>query len=101
MINWWIVVGLVILVFVFLRVRHMKHKMYAVLLILLILFFYITAVKVVNQTNLNISSFGGFIEASKVYFSWLGGVVSNLGDLVGHAIKLDWKGNMTDSLNGA
>lgn len=40
--------------------------------------------------NLNITSYAGLTNASKVYFIWLKGLFSNLSGITGYIINQDW-----------
>lgn len=91
--NWIIIAVLTVLAFLFLRVRHMKHKIYLVILILVLLFVYITASKVLVGQNINWKSATDIGKATKLYFSWLVDAGSNFKTIAGNAIKMDWKLN--------
>ena len=93
----WIVVGMiVVIILVFAKIKHIKHKTFLILILLLILFFYITATKVIGQENVDLSSFGGIMNAGKIYFTWLVHAGGNAKSLAGEAIKMDWVGNVTN-----
>ena len=40
--------------------------------------------------NLNITSYTGLTNASRVYFVWLKGIFSNLSGITGYVINQDW-----------
>lgn len=87
----WIVVGiLIVIAFIFLRVKHFKHKVIAVVLILLLMFLYVSFTRVVKDEEINLKSAGGIEKAVKLYFVWLGSAFNNLRGLTGHAVKMDW-----------
>ena len=91
MIVWAVVVMLIALVFVFLGLKHMKHKILAVVVILLIMFLYITGSRIIKSGEADVKSFDGVMHIIKVYFSWLVDVSRNLKDIAGSAIKMDWE----------
>ena len=92
----WIVIGiLIVMVFYFIRMKHAKHKIFAIVIIVLILFFYTTFSAVLSKSNNDLSTFGGAVKMTKLYFSWLFNGFSNIRNLAGNAIKLDWGGNLT------
>tara|TARA_Y100000310_G_scaffold189913_1_gene189875 strand:- start:140 stop:439 length:300 start_codon:yes stop_codon:yes gene_type:complete len=90
-----IIAALVVLAFIFLRAKHMKHKIYLILVIALILFIYITATRVLSGQEFDWKSTSDLGKAAKMYFSWLGSVSNNFKDLSGRAVDLDWKLNST------
>jgi len=85
-----------LMVFFFLRVKHLKHKIFAVIIILFILFFYTTAATLIREHDIDFTSFDGIVSATKIYFSWLVSMFSNLKDVTSNVIKMDWTGNLTD-----
>ncbi len=90
MITWVIVILLIALAFVFLKMRHIKHKFFAVALILLIIFIYLTVSNIIAENNSDLKSFEGITQVAKLYFSWLGNVFVNLKDIGGNVIKMQW-----------
>lgn len=94
----WIVIGmLIIILLAFAKIKHIKNRTFLIVIVLLLLFFYITAVRVVGDKNLNLTSFNGLTTAGKLYFTWLVHIGGNTKDLVGEAIKMDWVGNISNS----
>lgn len=75
----------------------MKHQFTAVLIILLLLFLYITISDIVRANQIDLKSFDGLVNATKLYFIWLGNAFSNLKVIVGNVIHMDWKTNLTAS----
>jgi uncharacterized membrane protein (DUF373 family) len=95
MLNWIIIIGLILLAFAFLRVKHLKHKVTAVLLILLILFLYTSFSSVISEKGINLKSSAGIESALRIYFNWLGHAFSNFKSLTGNAVKMEWNINQT------
>lgn len=93
--NWIIVAVLIIMAFFFLRLKHLKHKIWLILFIIAILFFYSTGSQVLEGNEINWRSLGGIEKALKIYFSWLGGAFDNLKTITAGAIKMDWSKNKT------
>ena len=87
---------LIIVLLVFAKMRHIKHKTFLILIVILLLFFYITAVKVVGNKNLDLTSFNGLTTAGKLYFTWLVHIGGNTQQLAADAIKMDWVGNVSN-----
>ena len=88
---------LIILAFVFLRMRHARHRISLIVFILALLFFYITISNVFNRYDIDWKSATGIEKGMKVYFSWLGGAFGNLKAITVNAVKMDWsQKNKTD-----
>lgn len=95
--SWMIIAILIILAFAFLRLRHMKHKLFLILFILVLLFFYTTGSRVLAEHEINWKSVAGWEKGLKTYFAWLGGFVGNLRTITANAVRMDWEHrNRTD-----
>ena len=93
--NWIIIAALVVIAFFFLRMRHIKHKVFLIIAIFALLFIYVTGSQLLANQEVNwrdASEVGGVI---KTYFSWLVSVGSNFKEIAGNVIKQDWKLNET------
>ena len=94
----WIVIGmLIIILLVFAKIKHIRHKTFLIVIVLLLLFFYITAIRVIGDKNLDLTSFNGLATAGKTYFTWLVHIGRNTQQLAANAIKMNWIGNVTNS----
>ena len=96
--NWIIIAALIILAFFFLRVRHMKHKVFLIAIIIVLLFFYTTGSQILAKQNINWKSAGGVEQGLKLYFSWLGSLFDNVKVLTANAVKMDWSTNATEGI---
>jgi len=89
-----IVIGvLIILVFLFFKAKSFQHRIYTILIVAFILFFYVSGSRVIAENNVDVTSFNGMVTAGKLYVGWLGNIFENTKDIVGNAIKMDWKGD--------
>jgi len=88
--NWIIIAILVILAFVFLRIRHVKHKIFLIVIIFALLFFYTTGSQILSEQDVDWKSVSGVEQGLRVYFTWVGGAFGNLKVLTTNAIKMDW-----------
>ncbi len=89
-----VVVGILIAaVWVFIEIKRLRHKMFAIFLIGLIIFVYITASMTFKGNDVDFGSVSGIMRAGSLYFSWLKVAISNLGSITSNAIKLDWGGD--------
>jgi hypothetical protein len=99
-------IGIVILVFgiiaiIFLvnryqnRYQSFQGTVFNTIIVILLIFFLFTATYVYTNTDSNITSFEGLIDFVKVYFSWTGYFVRNIGHVVGNVVGQDWGANLT------
>ncbi|PIN91190.1 hypothetical protein COU57_01505 [Candidatus Pacearchaeota archaeon CG10_big_fil_rev_8_21_14_0_10_32_14] len=97
--NWIViaVVAAVILVAFYLltELKRMKHKFFAVFVILVIVLFIGTAYFVFKDRPLDLNSFEGFKDASKVYMTFLGSAFDNTKTITSNAIRMDWSAKNT------
>tara|TARA_Y100000310_G_scaffold337938_1_gene426269 strand:- start:4606 stop:4932 length:327 start_codon:yes stop_codon:yes gene_type:complete len=85
-----IVSAIIIFIWVFIEITRFKHKIFAILSIILVVFLYFGAIVVFQGTDIDFTSYSGMIEATKIYFSWLGSVFGNFKTMTAGAIQLDW-----------
>lgn len=89
-----LIVGILIAgIWIFIELKRMKHKIFAIILIFLILFSYFSFSSVINQNDVDLKSIEGLKKAGSLYFIWLSGIFKNFQSLTTHAVKLDWKGD--------
>ncbi len=89
-IGFFITAALIAVIWVFIEIKRMRHKVFAFFLIGMILFTYISFSVVMKNQNLDLSTLGGWVTAGKLYFGWLFSVFGNAKYLTTQAIKLDW-----------
>ena len=95
MVNFIIIIGLIVLVFVFFKIKYFQHRIYIIFLVLLLLFFYTSGSVIIEKNNLDVTSFDGILSLGKLYFSWLGNLFDNGRYLVGSVVKMNWDANQT------
>jgi len=86
-----VVAILIVAIWVVIEIKRFKHKIFAIFLIALILFTYFSFTAVIKKNPVDLKTVPGMIDASKLYFSWLGSVFGNLKSITINAIKMDWK----------
>lgn len=91
-----VVAALIITIWVFIEIKRMRHKVFAICLIALILFTYFSFTLVIKKYNVNLKTVPGIIEAGGLYLNWLGSLFGNAKSITTHAVSLDWSGNETD-----
>lgn len=87
-----VVVLLIAAIWVFVEVKRLRHKIFAVFLVALILFTYLSFTLVIQKHDVNLGSVPGIIDAGKLYLSWLGSIFSNFKSITLNAINMDWSG---------
>ena len=89
-----VVVGILIAaVWIFIEIKRLRHKMFAIFLIAFILFVYITATMTFKGKDVDFGSVSGIMKAGSIYFSWLKVAFLNFGSITSNAIKMDWSGD--------
>ena len=96
--NWIIIAALVVLAFVFLKIKHIKHKLVLVLIIIALLFVYTTGSQILDGYEIEWKTTEGMSRAIGLYTSWLGGVFDNLKVITANAIKMDWSRNVSEDV---
>jgi MFS superfamily sulfate permease-like transporter len=86
---------LVVSIWILIELKRFKHKIFAIFLIVLILFSYISASVIFKGEDIDFKTIPGLIKATKVYFSWIGSIFSNLKSITTNAIRMDWSVNET------
>lgn len=92
-----ITIVLIVLVWLFIEFKRLKHKFFAIFLISLILFSYFSFVYVFKEQNLDFKTIAGIREASTLYFSWLSSLFGNFKGITTHAVQMDWGANESAS----
>ena len=93
-----IIAVIIVVIWILIEAKRMKHKIFAIFLILLILFAYISFAAVIKNNDVDLKSNSGLASAGKLYYSWLGGVFHNMKSITAYAFKQDWKTiNETDA----
>ncbi|GAG95318.1 unnamed protein product [marine sediment metagenome] len=85
----------IIAIWVIIEAKRMRHKLLAIFLIALILFSYLSVSIIFKDQDIDFKTMSGVITASKIYFSWLGSVFSNMKQITTKAIHMDWGLNKT------
>ena len=75
---------------VILQMSHFRHKVTTVMVVLVFLFIYISFTVVANNHEADLSTAKGLLQASQVYFSWMGQAFSNMKTITGNIIGMDW-----------
>ncbi|MFQ5531319.1 MAG: hypothetical protein ACE5ES_01755 [Candidatus Nanoarchaeia archaeon] len=85
-----IVAALIIAIYVLIELKRFQHRLFAIVLIGLILFSYLSAAIIFRDKSVDLKTVPGIISATKIYFSWLGGIFGNFKSITANAIKMDW-----------
>jgi formate hydrogenlyase subunit 3/multisubunit Na+/H+ antiporter MnhD subunit len=93
--NWWIIIGLVLLVMFLFKYKEMKHRIWFLAIFLLLLFLVGSFGQLYTRNNFNLTSFEGITSAGKAYFVWMGVAFGNIAKIGGYAVKQEWDINST------
>ena len=85
-----IIVIISIGIWIVVEMQRFKHKIIAVVLIFLLIFSYLSFATVIKGQNIDLSTLGGIIDATKLYFSWLWAISKNFMIITTNAIGMDW-----------
>lgn len=96
-----IVAVLIIIIWVLIAIKRMRHKVFALFLIGVVLFLYFSATFVFKDKDIDFKTTTGIITASNLYFNWLGSAFTNLKTITMNAVKMDWESvNLTNASIG-
>ncbi len=90
-----IIAVLIAAIWIIIEIKRLKHKLFAIFLIGLILLGYFSFNLSLREQNVDIKTVSGLIDASKIYFSWVGSAFGNMKLITTNAIKMDWGANET------
>ena len=87
----WLIIGLVLVVlFILLKLSHIKHKSLLIIGAIIILFIYFTFTVVSANNVLDFKTPSGLMNSMKIYFLWLNQGFANVKVITGNLIKMDW-----------
>lgn len=92
-----ILAAVIILIWVLIEFKRLKHKIFAMFLIGLLIFTYVSFTVLLKGKDIDLKTVPGVMEAGKLYFSWLGSLFTNTKSITSHAVKLDWKSTNSTS----
>ncbi len=84
------VILLVVVVWILIEVKRMRHKIFAIFLIFMILFTYFSFSASIAGKNVDFSTPDGWMQAGGLYVSWLGATFSRIVSVTTYAIGLNW-----------
>ncbi len=88
--NWILLIAGVVVLFLFLRFREIRHRVTHVVIILVVILLVGSLAQVYFSNDLDLGSFEGIVGAGKVYFSWLGTAIGNVGKVSSYAVHQEW-----------
>lgn len=94
-----VVIALVVLIWVFIEVKRMRHKIFAVFLIFLIFFFYFSFTASIAGKNVDFSTASGWTNAGGLYFSWLSNAFLKVKSVTAYAIGISSSNTSQNSQN--
>ena len=96
--NWiLIVIGLLVVLIVLTKIKELRHHFFYKTIGVIIMLVIASVAYVAIKGSINITTYEGFLERGKTYYSWLGSLFGNLGSISGYATQQDWGLNSTIS----
>lgn len=92
-----IVAFVIVAVFLVVKIIDRKQALAMKMVLALFFIFMVSAGYVYLMYDLDISSFDGLLDASKLYFFWLTDVFHTGARVTSYAIQQDWSVNMTNT----
>jgi|TARA_Y100000310_G_C20662955_1_gene805794 Mg/Co/Ni transporter MgtE len=83
---------IIIITWVLIEVKRVKHKLFAIFLVVAIIFLYWGAIVVFQGEEVDLKSYSGVMEAGNLYFSWMVSIFGNFKIITGNIIHMDWSG---------
>ncbi len=90
-----VVIAIITVIFLFVKLRYIKHKLSWIVVLLLVLLFYVGFLASTAGHEIDLNSFEGTQTAIKLYFGWLATNFVNLRALTANAVKMDWNTNFS------
>ncbi len=97
--NWVLIIAGVVVLFLFLRFREIRHRVTHIVIILVVVLLVGSIAQVYFSNDVDLGSFDGIANAGKLYFSWLGTVFVNVGKVSTYAVYQDWSGSTPEPQN--
>lgn len=88
--TFFIVAAIIVVIWVVIEAKRLKHKLLAMFLIGLVLFTYITFAVSFKDKDVDLKTVPGIIDAGKLYTSWLGTLFNNAKSVTAYAAKQNW-----------
>jgi len=63
------------------------------LIMFILMFLLIGAFWIVNNNNIHLSQGESRMELGQLYYNWLGNIFSNVKDVTGYVVKMEWLPN--------
>ena len=93
--GWYLVIFVILVVFVVIKVVNTKQNAATAIALFLFVVIALSMGYFSVSNDLEINSFWDFFDAGKVYFSWMGSVMSKVWEITSNAIHMDWNVNAT------
>ncbi|MBX4196214.1 hypothetical protein KW805_01350 [Candidatus Pacearchaeota archaeon] len=97
MLSWLIIGGVIVLAFLLVKYKEVRHRFGLIAFLAIFLFFVFTIRQVYTSYHLDLKTASGVLSAGRVYLSWLGGVLHTMVRISGYTIHQEWGFNFTNS----
>lgn len=95
--TWFLVIAIVLVLLLVFKFKEIRHKIGLIAIALILVFLVFSFTQVYKSNGGDLKSFDGVTKVGKLYFSWLGSIIKNVGNIGGYAIHRDWGLNLTNS----
>jgi hypothetical protein len=86
-----LIIGIIIAgIWILIETKSFRHKLFVIFLIGLIIFSYFSFNAALKKESVDYKSVSGLIDTSRVYFSWLGNIFSNIKSINSYVVKQNW-----------
>lgn len=94
--NWWVIGLAIVIIFILLKFKEIRHKLGFLLVVGLVLFLVLSFATIYSSNNLDLTNFAGVMKAGELYVSWLGTAFQNVKGISAYVINQDWGINLTN-----
>jgi len=95
--TWFWIVAIVLVLLLVFKFKEIRHKIGLIAIALILIFLVFSFTQVYKSNKGDLKSFDGMAKVGKIYFSWLGNIFKNVGNIAGYAIHRDWGLNITNN----
>jgi energy-coupling factor transporter transmembrane protein EcfT len=96
MVGWLLIaIGVLVLLVVLIKIKEIRHHFVYRLIGILLIFVLATFVYIWIKSGINITTYEGFLQIGRAYYSWAASLFGNVGGITGYAVQQDWGLNST------
>ncbi len=92
-----LIIGVLIAILFFVKLTNKGQNVWSYLIVAGMIFLVVTLLYATTLPGVSLMSFEGFVDFSKIYFSWLGKLFGNVATITGRALELDWRVGLNET----